>query len=153
MPLWIDHLKTEIGILECKADHLGITSVQFTEKIENRNPGPLTDHALCQLSEYFNGTRKIFDLPLQATGTSFQQLVWEKVLDIPYGSVRSYSEIASDLNKQNAAQAVGSANAQNDLLIIIPCHRVLGMHNKITGYAGGVQRKVWLLRHEGILFL
>jgi len=153
MTLWIDHLMTEIGILECRADHSGITSVQFTENIGHRNAGPLTDQALHQLSEYFNGTRKTFDLPLQPKGTTFQQQVWQKVLDIPYGSVRSYSEIAGDLNKQNAAQAVGSANAQNDLLIIIPCHRVLGIHNKLTGYAGGIKRKAWLLRHEGVLFL
>ena len=101
-----------------------------------------------QLDAYFRGERKGFDLPLLPKGTAFQQKVWKALTEIPYGETRTYGEIAAAVGNPKAARAVGMANNKNPIGIIIPCHRVVGANGKLVGYAGGMDRKEWLLELE-----
>lgn len=101
-----------------------------------------------QLTEYFANQRQSFDLPLAAQGTKFQQSVWKLLPDIPYGETVSYGSLAHKLGKPGSSRAVGAANGRNPISIIVPCHRVIAANGKLTGYAGGVDRKQWLLAHE-----
>jgi methylated-DNA-[protein]-cysteine S-methyltransferase len=101
-----------------------------------------------QLREYFAGDRTTFDLPLAPVGTPFQAQVWMALRDIPAGETRSYGQIAARLGKPSASRAVGAANGQNPLAVVVPCHRVVGANGTLTGYAGGLDRKAWLLKHE-----
>ncbi|MBV9580401.1 MAG: methylated-DNA--[protein]-cysteine S-methyltransferase [Chloroflexi bacterium] len=102
-----------------------------------------------QLEAYFGGRLTAFDLRLQVRGTTFQQRVWEMVRTIPYGTTVTYGELAAELGKPRAMRAVGSANGSNPISIIIPCHRLVGVDGSLTGYGGGLERKRWLLGHEG----
>lgn len=108
----------------------------------------LSDRAFAQLSEYFEGKRKVFDLPLKLNGTKFQIAVWNALLDIPYGETRSYQQIASAVGSPKACRAVGMANRNNPIWIVVPCHRVIGADGSLTGYAGGVEMKRSLLELE-----
>ena len=101
-----------------------------------------------QLSEYLKGERKSFDLPLRMKGTDFQQRVWNALLDIPYGETRSYKQIAEAIGNPKAVRAVGMANNRNPLLIVVPCHRVIGADGKLVGYGAGIEKKEFLLRLE-----
>jgi methylated-DNA-[protein]-cysteine S-methyltransferase len=101
-----------------------------------------------QLRAYFAGELRKFDLPLRMEGTSFQRLVWEGLLEIPYGATASYAELARRIGHPGASRAVGAANARNPIGLIVPCHRVIGANGTLTGYGGGLNRKEWLLRHE-----
>ncbi len=101
-----------------------------------------------QMGEYFAGTRKVFDVPLHLIGTPFQKSVWEGLLKIPYGETRSYKQQSVFLGNEKAIRAVASANGDNGIAIIVPCHRVIGEDGSLTGYGGGLQRKKWLLDHE-----
>ena len=101
-----------------------------------------------QINEYFLGTLKQFDLPLHLIGTPFQKSVWEGLLQIPYAETRSYKQQSIFLGNEKAIRAVASANGDNGIAIIIPCHRVIGTNGSLTGYGGGLQRKKWLLEHE-----
>lgn len=104
--------------------------------------------AVRQLGEYFNGARTCFDLPLDPAGTPFQHRVWELLRAIPYGDTRSYGQLAQELGSPGASRAVGMANGRNPLSIVVPCHRVIGANGAMTGFGGGVERKVWLLELE-----
>lgn len=104
--------------------------------------------AAAQLAEYFAGSRTSFDLPLAPVGTPFQHRVWDALRDIPYGETWSYGRLAAHLGSPGASRAVGLANGRNPIAIIVPCHRVIGANGALTGYAGGVERKQWLLAHE-----
>lgn len=108
----------------------------------------LTEEAMRQVTEYFAGKRQTFDVPLHTPGTEFQQQVWSALREIPYGSVRSYGEIAARIEAPKAVRAVGTANGMNRIAIMIPCHRVIGADGALTGYGGGLWRKDWLLKHE-----
>ncbi len=101
-----------------------------------------------QLDEYFAGDRQSFDLPLEPIGTSFQQQVWQLLRQIPYGQTCSYGDLAQQLGLPGGARAVGAANGRNPLSIVVPCHRVIAASGCLTGYAGGLDRKQWLLHHE-----
>ena len=101
-----------------------------------------------QLDEYFGHQRKIFDIPLLTVGTPFQKSVWNSLLTIPFGETASYQQLAEDIGNTKAVRAVASANGANSLSIFIPCHRVIGSNGSLTGYAGGLHRKKWLLEHE-----
>ena len=109
---------------------------------------PLISSAKRQLDEYFQGKRKSFDLPLALSGTQFQQKVWNALCTIPYGETRSYKEIAAQIQNPKGCRAVGMANNRNPIMIIIPCHRVIGSNGSLVGYAGGLDIKQWLLAHE-----
>jgi len=104
-----------------------------------------------QLQEYFTGARREFDLPLRAQGTQFQQRAWKSLSEIPYGETRSYGEQAKRIGNPRASRAVGLANGSNPLPIVVPCHRVIGADGSLTGFGGGLERKRWLLSHEGVL--
>jgi methylated-DNA-[protein]-cysteine S-methyltransferase len=103
-----------------------------------------------QLSEYFDGRRTSFDVPMAAAGTAFQRAVWSALGRIPYGAVCSYGELARTLDRPRAVRAVGAANGANPISIVVPCHRVIGQNHRLTGYGGGLDAKRWLLRHEGV---
>lgn len=104
-----------------------------------------------QSNEYFSGTRKEFDFPIDQKGTAFEKSVWNALMKIPYGETRSYGEIAKQLGKPGAPRAVGRANGMNYIAIVIPCHRVIDSNGNLHGYGGGVWRKRWLLEHEGAI--
>ena len=104
--------------------------------------------AAAQLAEYFAGQRRAFDLPLAPRGTGFQVLVWQALTRIPHGETRSYRELAGSLGRPSACRAVGAANGRNPISIIVPCHRLIASNGDLTGYAGGLAAKRWLLEHE-----
>jgi methylated-DNA-[protein]-cysteine S-methyltransferase len=106
--------------------------------------------AVRQLTEYFAGTRREFDLPLRFQGTVFQTRVWRELTEIPYGQTWSYGELARRIDNPSASRAVGLANGRNPISILVPCHRVIGADGSLTGYGGGLERKRWLLAHEGL---
>lgn len=151
-------LATPVGALTLVAAEEGLVAVLWPGAEEAaRVPLPATaadaDHpvlraAAVQLAQYFAGTRRAFDLPLAPRGTPFQRRVWEALRAIPFGEKRSYAEIARALDASAAVRAVGAANGRNPISIVIPCHRVIGSTGALTGFAGGLAAKQWLLAHE-----
>jgi methylated-DNA-[protein]-cysteine S-methyltransferase len=127
-------------------DAARIASVDAADLVEGNTP--LLDRAVVQLEEYFAGTRRDFDLPLDPLGTPFQQSAWMVLRTIPYGRTMSYGEQARKLGDPNKARAVGAANGKNPLSIVVPCHRVIGSSGDLTGFGGGLEAKSWLLDHE-----
>ncbi len=117
------------------------------------DPDVHTESARTQLREYFEGLRDSFQLELEPEGTDFERSVWKELLEIPNGKTCSYGDIARGIGDAKASQAVGRANGKNPIAIVIPCHRVIGADKKLTGYAGGLERKEWLLKHEGALLI
>ncbi len=113
-----------------------------------RSPTPVLARAAAQLAEYFAGERREVDLPLAPRGTGFQLRVWRELARIPYGETRSYGELARAIDRPAASRAVGAANGRNPLSIVVPCHRVIAGTGALTGYAGGIAAKRWLLEHE-----
>jgi methylated-DNA-[protein]-cysteine S-methyltransferase len=151
---YLTYTNSPIGRLEVRANDEGLTIVRFLEPDAellpvNKPKHPTLKAAVNQLKEYFAGGRKVFDLPLAPTGTEFQQKVWQALAGIPWGATTSYLKIAEQLGSKLIIRAVGGANGKNPIAIIIPCHRVIGADGKLTGYAGGLWRKQWLLEHEG----
>ena len=143
-------VETPIGYLELTTNHNYLLSVTFTDNYLQPSvyqPNILIETAR-QISEYFKGVLKEFNLNLQPAGTNFQMKVWEQVIKVPYGETVSYLEIAKLTGSKNNSRAVGLANGKNPIPIIIPCHRIIGINGKLTGYAGGLDRKKWLLNHE-----
>ncbi len=121
--------------------------VPLPERFENRDH-PVLCNTKQQLEEYFAGRRRSFDLPLEMRGTPFQSRVWKALLSIPHGETRSYLQLATQLGDPKATRAVGAANGRNPISIVVPCHRVIGSSGKLTGFAGGLHTKEYLLRHE-----
>lgn len=150
--MFLDYLDSPLGMMEIRATLAGITHINFVATAEQPTPHAHTDQAKQQLEEYFTGQRQTFTVPLAAQGTDFQRAVWQTLVTIPYGKAVSYLDIALALDKPKAVRAVGAANGKNPIGIIVPCHRVIGSNRSLTGYAGGLERKEWLLRHEGIMF-
>ena len=141
--------ETKLGsvtIVEEDGALLAITTHRTYEGIKQETP--LINEAYRQLSEYLLGERKRFDLPLNPQGTVFQQQVWKALCDIPYGETRSYKQIAEAIGNPKAVRAVGMANNRNPLLIVVPCHRVVGANGKLVGYAAGIEKKEFLLKLE-----
>ena len=128
-----------------------LESVDWVEDDAGRPASAILARARRQLEEYFAGTRTTFDLPLAPTGTPFEQRVWEALRAIPYGTTTSYGVLARQLGDPRATRAVGAANGRNPIPIIVPCHRVVGARGELTGFGGGIDRKRWLLEHEGAL--
>jgi len=142
-------IKTPLGFAQVKGDENGLASITVfdDEQLEDLIPEVLED-AVYQLQEYFEGTRKAFDLTLNPQGTDFQKRVWEELLNIPFGKTMSYLELSKKLGDVKAIRAVAAANGKNPLWIVVPCHRVIGSNGDLIGYAGGLHRKKWLLEHE-----
>jgi methylated-DNA-[protein]-cysteine S-methyltransferase len=143
-------IESPIGLLKLCSDEQSLLSVTFIDEATEQDvefPEILIE-AQKQLEEYFSGVRKSFDLRLAPQGTDFQRRVWEQLEMVKYGTTLSYVEIARKLGSENFSRAVGMANGKNPLPIIIPCHRIIGNNGKLTGYAGGLDRKKWLLLHE-----
>ncbi len=148
-------LDTPVGMLQMFADHQSLYRIVFPGCVADMSRAdsapkdhPLLNRAARQLMEYFNGSRHLFDLPLAPRGTPFQLAVWEEMQQIPYGKIRSYGEIASSLGNPNKARAVGGAANKNPLPIVTPCHRVMGASGSLTGFAGGIETKQFLLNLE-----
>lgn len=148
-------MDTPIGELTIVAEDGALTAIYFPS--HKRLPdssefGARTEHgfeeAKAQLAEYFAGERRVFALPLAPKGDAFQQKVWALLRAIPYGQTRSYGQLAAELGDPRLAQAVGNANGRNPLSIVVPCHRVVGADGSLTGYAGGLERKRFLLELE-----
>lgn len=142
-------VRTPLGLAQISGNELGIQSVRIIDEgeVSSEIPVVLKD-AVQQLLEYFEGNRTEFQLKLNPKGTEFQQRVWNALLQIPFGKTTSYQQLTLQLGDPKAIRAVASANGKNPLWIIIPCHRVIGSDGSLTGYAGGLHRKQWLLDHE-----
>ena len=150
----IDELATPVGILQITVNENYIRKIAFTDQPNGaRASHPILQKVRAQLLEYFEGERQTFDLPLQPEGTEFQQRVWKALSKIPYGTTITYLELAERLGNPDSIRAAGRANGQNPLPIVIPCHRVIGADGKLVGYSGGINRKEWLLKHEGALLI
>jgi methylated-DNA-[protein]-cysteine S-methyltransferase len=143
-------IKTPIGFTEIKGDENGITKIHVMDEnveISTIIPKDLIE-AVTQLQDYFLGRRTKFTFKLNVQGTEFQKKVWQELLHIPYGKTCSYLELSKKIGDVKAIRAVASANGKNPLWIVVPCHRVIGTDGSLTGYAGGLWRKKWLLEHE-----
>ncbi|RDI08474.1 methylated-DNA--[protein]-cysteine S-methyltransferase [Flavobacterium sp. AG291] len=144
------HIKTPLGITLIEGDENGICKIWVLDEelpVTKKIPATLKNAAL-QLTEYFDGKRNTFDFPLNPQGTDFQKKVWKALLEIPFGKTTSYQELSIKLGDVKAIRAVASANGKNPLWVVVPCHRVIGSDGSLTGYAGGLWRKKWLLEHE-----
>ena len=143
------HIKTPLGIAKITGDENGISIISIADqgKISTTIPIVLQE-AVSQLNDYFEGKRTAFTFKLNPSGTEFQQKVWKGLLEIPFGKTMSYMELSKKLGDVKAIRAVASANGKNPLWIVAPCHRVIGTDGSLTGYAGGLWRKKWLLEHE-----
>ncbi|WP_124065600.1 methylated-DNA--[protein]-cysteine S-methyltransferase [Clostridium sp. E02] len=144
-------MKTDMGPIRILCEDSVILRVDFIDQIPEdaiREKTELIDRAVCQMEEYLVGERKQFDLPLAPQGTLFQKKVWEALLTIPYGTTKSYGEIATMIGNPKASRAVGGANNKNPISIIIPCHRVIGTNGSLVGYGGGLDKKTKLLHLE-----
>lgn len=150
--MFYQYLNSPIGFIKITANNEAINEVIFVENEKEDNPNALTQEVTNQLMEYFEGKRKVFNLPLSPIGTSFQQAVWEALCSIPYGETRSYGEIAKMIGNPKASRAVGMTNNRNPISIIIPCHRVIGASGKLVGYGGGINKKIYLLDLEKAIY-
>lgn len=142
-----------IGVIEITGTAEGIYSIMFVERsnpqylCKKETPSVLLTCS-CQLDDYFSGKRQKFTISYILDGTLFQRSVWHALTEVPYAQTRSYKEIAASIENEKAVRAVGMTNGKNKISIVIPCHRVIGSNGKLTGYAGGLWRKKWLLQHE-----
>ncbi len=164
MPTTFTRFPSPVGELILTASETALKAVFFPVRrnrsapeagwVEDDGRGPagaLLAPVRRQLTEYFEGTRTTFDLPLDGTGSTFERRVWDLLRTIPYGATTSYGALARRLGDPRATRAVGAANGKNPIPIIVPCHRVLGARGELTGFGGGLDRKRWLLEHEGAL--
>lgn len=145
--------ESPIGVIEILGTDEAICSIMFTEhdtpqNFKKDNTNKILEDCYCQLDEYFKGVRHEFSFPYIFEGTIFQKTVWNALTGIPYAETGSYKDIAVSIGNEKAIRAVGSANGKNKLSIVIPCHRIIGSNGTLTGYAGGLWRKEWLLNHE-----
>lgn len=169
--LFSQSIDTQQGLLTVQASNKGVTAIAFAERLEASQPAhakstataiepnqvtsseitknAITEDACTQLKAYFAKKLNTFDLPLDVNGTEFQMSVWKALKEIPYGQTVSYLDIAKTIGNPKAVRAVGLANGKNPIAIVVPCHRVIGSNNTLTGYAGGLARKQFLLNLEG----
>lgn len=143
-------VNTPLGIAKITGDKNGIASISIlnSEEIVSEVIPETLQNCVAQLQEYFESKRKAFSLKLNPKGTAFQKKVWKALLNIPYGTTTSYLKLSQQLGDEKAIRAVASANGKNPLWVVVPCHRVIGSDGSLTGYAGGLHRKQWLLEHE-----
>ncbi len=143
-------INTPLGFTEICGDENGISKIHVLNEdfeISTKIPKELKE-AVVQLDDYFKGKRTDFSFKINPSGTDFQQKVWQELLNIPYGKTCSYLDLSKKIGDVKAIRAVASANGKNPLWIVVPCHRVIGSDGSLTGYAGGLWRKKWLLEHE-----
>lgn len=142
-------IQTPLGIAKIEGNENGISVVSVTQEGELSSKIPKNlKQAVTQLNEYFEGKRKEFTFLINPQGTEFQQKVWQELLHIPFGKTMSYLDLSKKIGDVKAIRAVASANGKNPLWIVVPCHRIIGTDGSLTGYAGGLWRKKWLLEHE-----
>ena len=158
MQLFHCFMNSPLGEITLLANDQGLAGAWFETHTTKANSlgefsttHPVLSETVAQLEGYFNGSLTQFNLPLAANGTAFQQSVWRALTEIPFGRSASYAELATLIQNPKAVRAVGAANGKNPISIIVPCHRVIGSNGTLTGYAGGLERKLWLLKHEGCL--
>ena len=140
---------TELGSVTFAEEDGALLAISTHRSVEGvYQETTLIKKAYLQLTEYLNGERRTFDLPLNPQGTDFQKRVWKALCEIPYGETRSYKQIAEAIGNPKAVRAVGMANNRNPLLVVVPCHRVIGANGKLVGYAAGLDKKAFLLGME-----
>ncbi len=145
----ISYIKTPLGFAKITGDENGISAISIADEGEISTEIPfILQEAVTQLQDYFEGKRNNFTFKMNPSGTDFQQKVWQALIEIPFGKTMSYLELSKKLGDVKAIRAVASANGKNPLWIVVPCHRVIGTDGSLTGYAGGLWRKKWLLDHE-----
>lgn len=151
------YYRSPLGLLRITAADTYIREISFVDNLENQEMGheelrgplpPLIIQCIEQLIQYFQGQRRVFELPVHQDGTEFQQRVWNELGSIPFGKTISYLEQARRLGDTGAIRAVAHANGRNNIAIVVPCHRVIGSKRDLVGYGGGLWRKKWLLDHE-----
>lgn len=147
----VAYLQTPLGTAYLEGDTDGIQIVSISHDPIPSNFGSIPDDlVICvqQLADYFSGKRTIFDLKLNPQGTHFQKRVWDELLNVPFGRTMSYLDLSRRLGDEKAIRAVAAANGKNPIWLIIPCHRIIGSDGSLTGYAGGLWRKKWLIEFE-----
>jgi len=146
----VAYFRTPVGIARITEEDGFIASISIRDEEYEIEPAAteLLQTAIDELNEYFAGTRKEFTFPIKQEGSDFQQQVWDELLRIPYGATITYAQQSNQMNNPLAIRAIASANGRNHLWVVVPCHRVIGSDGSLTGYAGGVWRKKWLLEHE-----
>ncbi len=148
--IYFDYYESPIGLVEVGGTSNAITSLCFVEIRKDRfESHPTVGVAVRQVADYFDGSRRKFDMEISLDGTDFQEQVWRQLLKVPYGHLASYKDVANAIGSPKAVRAVGAANGRNPISLIVPCHRIIGSNGKLTGYGGGLWRKEWLLKHEG----
>jgi len=152
---YYSQMESPVGVLTMSGDDNALTGLHMHEQKyrpsfaqECERNDRVFREVRDQLSAYFAGKLRAFDVPVAGAGTEFQKAVWKELLTIPFGATQTYGELAKRLGDANASRAVGAANGRNPIGIIVPCHRVVGANGSLTGYAGGLERKQWLLAHE-----
>lgn len=146
--------ESPLGLVRVTGDEQGVSVISCTDVLLDTHraatylPTPVAQ-AVDQLKAYFAGERQTFEFPLNPVGTAFQQAVWQALLEVPFGATRSYLTLSRRIGDEKAIRAVAAANGRNPLWIVVPCHRIIGSDGSLTGYAGGLWRKKWLLEHEG----
>lgn len=146
------YIASPVGELVIESENDKIITVGFlrdTKQEESKTP--VIDQCITELDEYFSGHRKFFSFEMDLRGTEFQIKVWSELLNIPFGKTISYEELAIRVGNIKSIRAVGLANGQNPIAIVVPCHRVIGKSGELVGYGGGLDKKIWLLQHEGAM--
>lgn len=143
-------VSSPLGPIVVRSDGQSITAIEFGAATLNASAKcEVLTQAVTQLESYFSGHLKQFDLPLRPQGTKFQRQVWQALQAVPHGHTASYAAIAQAIDNPKGVRAVGMANSKNPIAIVVPCHRIIGANGSLTGYAGGLEKKAWLLQHEG----
>ena len=135
--------------MECTED--AVVRISFVDQSPQQHPSDLTEETVNQLKAYFDGSLHDFNLPLEPDGSPFQLSIWRMLQEIPFGTTTSYGKLAEQAGDPNLSRAIGLANGKNPIAVVIPCHRVIGADGSLTGYAGGLWRKEYLLKHEGAI--
>lgn len=145
------NFSSPIGPIAIFSENEGISKIEFNKEVEVDEPDAIIETCKTELTEYFEGKRKSFDIKICPTGTDFQLRVWNQLMEIPYGKTITYSDLAIRLGDLKVIRAAGTANGKNKIPIIIPCHRVIGKDGSLVGFSGGLKIKEQLLRHEGVI--
>jgi methylated-DNA-[protein]-cysteine S-methyltransferase len=145
--MYTSAIDTPIGQIVIEADDAAVFFIGFKNVVEE-NPNSVTTIAREQLQQYFSGSRYEFSFPIRQQGTEFQQKVWTELLNVSAGKPISYTALSKRMNSPLAIRAIAAANGKNNLMIVVPCHRIIGANGDLVGYAGGLLRKKWLLEHE-----